>query len=251
MPRSTHHPCAFTDKRAGFGERREDGECNMTKQYYGEAVDGGAFTTCERCHAYMCVVCLEKIASTMEKVEHGGRTILTHEVWTALQSRCYVAGAVRVSGFRALSNGGGRWTLACPLCVNVELKPPTPRIPMTLSGQSYLEMPPKLHKQWTGTVRAPLVFENSDVGPVKCHSVEVFVYEQLVGDDEAAISFKRMPAFGDYAVFWQPPQPAPGADDDGLNIRIIAGKPAESLLQKRWRSGRSFSPASSVGSRLL
>jgi hypothetical protein len=84
MPRSTHHPCAFTDKRAGFGERREDGECNMTKQYYGEAVDGGAFTTCERCHAYMCVVCLEKIASTMEKVEHGGRTILTHEVWTAL-----------------------------------------------------------------------------------------------------------------------------------------------------------------------
>jgi len=223
----------------------------MTKQYYGEAVDGGAFTTCERCHAYMCVVCLEKIASTMEKVEHGGRTILTHEVWTALQSRCYVAGAVRVSGFRALSNGGGRWTLACPLCVNVELKPPTPRIPMTLSGQSYLEMPPKLHKQWTGTVRAPLVFENSDVGPVKCHSVEVFVYEQLVGDDEAAISFKRMPAFGDYAVFWQPPQPAPGADDDGLNIRIIAGKPAESLLQKRWRSGRSFSPASSVGSRLL
>ena len=57
--------------------------------------------------------------------------------------------------------------------------------------------------------------------------MEVFVYEQLVGDDEAAISFKRMPAFGDYAVFWQPPEPAPDADDDALNIRIIAGKPAD------------------------
>ena len=80
----------------------------MTKQHYGEAVYGGAFTTCERCHAYMCVECLEKIASTMVKVEQGGRTILMDDVWTALQSRCYVAGAVRVSGFRALSNGGGR-----------------------------------------------------------------------------------------------------------------------------------------------
>ena len=87
----------------------------MTKQHYGEAVDGGRFTVCERCHAYMCVECLEKIASTMVKVEQGGRTILMDDVWTALQSRCYVAGAVRVSGFRALPNGGGRWTLACPL----------------------------------------------------------------------------------------------------------------------------------------
>ena len=96
---------------------------------------------------------------------------------------------------------------------------------MTLSGQSYPEMPPKLHMQWKGTVRAPLVFEYSDAGPVKCHSVEVFVYEQLVGDDEAANCFKRMPAIGVYAVFWQPPRPAP--DVDGLNIRILAGKPSD------------------------
>ena len=199
----------------------------MTKQHYGEAVDGGRFTSCERCHAYMCVECLEKIASNMEEVEQGGRTILPDEVWSALQSRCYVAGAARVSGFRALPNGGGRWTSACPLCVSVELKPPTPRVPMTLTGQSYLEMPPKLHMQWKGIVRAPLVIENSVAGPVKAHSVEVLVYEQLVGNDQAAQCFKRMPAIGHYAVFWQPPIPAPGADEDALNIRIIAGKPAD------------------------
>ena len=61
----------------------------------------------------MCVECLEKIAENLEKFEQGGRTILPHEVWTALRSRCFVAGAVRVSGFRALRQGGGRWTLTC------------------------------------------------------------------------------------------------------------------------------------------
>ena len=173
----------------------------------------------------MCVECLEKIASTMEKVEQGGRTILTDDVWKALQSRCYV-GAVcisgQISGFRALPNGGGRWTLACPLCVTVELKPPTPRVPMTLSGQSYPEMPPKLHMQWKG-LRAPLVFEYSDADrPNACQMPlggGLIVYEQLVGDDEAANCFKCMPAIGVYVVFWQPPRPAP--DVDGLNIRIL------------------------------
>ena len=61
----------------------------MTKQHYGEDVDGGRFTICDQCHAYMCVECLEKIASNMEEVEQGGRTILPDEVWSALQSRCY------------------------------------------------------------------------------------------------------------------------------------------------------------------
>ena len=46
----------------------------------------------------MCVECLEKIAENLEKFEQGGRTILPHEVWTALRSRCFVAGArLRVS----------------------------------------------------------------------------------------------------------------------------------------------------------
>jgi len=174
----------------------------------------------------MCVECLEKIAENLEKFEQGGRTILPHEVWTALRSRCFVAGAVRVSGFRALRQGGGRWTLACPLCVKVDLMPPTPRVPKTLTGEPYFDMPPKLHKQWKGILRAPLVIENSVAGPVRSHSVEVLVYEQLVGNDEAQC-FRRMPAIGQYAVFWQPPIPSPGTDDDGLNVRIIAGIPAD------------------------
>ena len=221
MPPSKTRPCSFTDQRAGFGVRREAGECNLTKHHYGEVVDGGRYTICEHCGACMCVECLEKIAENLEKFEQGGRTILPHEVWTALRSRCFVAGAVRVSGFRALRQGGGRWTLACPLCVKVDLMPPTPRVPKTLTGEPYFDMPPKLHKQWKGILRAPLVIENSVAGPVRSHSVEVLVYEQLVGNDEAQC-FRRMPAIGQYAVFWQPPIPSPGTDDDGLNVRIIA-----------------------------
>ena len=84
MPPSKTRPCSFTDQRAGFGVRREAGECNLTKHHYGEVVDGGRYTICEHCGACMCVECLEMIAENLEKVEQGGRTILPHEVWTAL-----------------------------------------------------------------------------------------------------------------------------------------------------------------------
>ena len=200
----------------------------MTKKHFGDAVNCSRYTICDKCHAAMCVDCLEKISDQLDKLQRDGRVVLPDDVWTAMLGRCYHAGATRFDGFRASpAGGGGRWTIACPLCVTVELKPPMPRMPMTLSALPYATMPPKLLKYWKGVIRAPLVVENSSAGPVKSHTVEVYVYEQLVGDDEAALSFKRMPAIGVYTVFWQPPTPSPDADKDGLNIRIIAGKPAD------------------------
>ena len=199
----------------------------MTKKHFGAAVDCPRYTTCEKCQAAMCVDCLEKISVQVDKLQLDGRVVLLDDVWTALLGRCYHAGASRFAGFRSspAGGGGGRWTIACPLCVTVELKPPMPRMPMTLPALPYATMPPKLLKHWKGVTRAPLVVENSSAGPVATHSVEVYVYEQLVGDAEAASCFKRMPAIGKYAVFWRPPMPAP--EVDGLNLRIIAGKPSD------------------------
>ena len=59
--------------------------------------------------------------------------------------------------------------------------------------------------------------------------------EQLVGDKEAALYFKRMPAFpfGVYTVFWQPPTPSRDADKDGLNIRIKNRTLLSSILKER------------------
>ena len=195
----------------------------MTKKHFGAAVDCPRYTTCEKCQKAMCVDCLEKISVQVDKLQLDGRVVLLDDVWTALLGRCYHAGASRFAGFRSspAGGGGGRWTIACPLCVTVELKPPMPRMPMTLPALPYATMPPKLLKYWKGVTRAPLVVENSSAGPVATHSVEVYVYEQLVGDAEAASCFKRMPAIGKYAVFWRPPMPAP--EVDGLNLQYWHG----------------------------
>jgi hypothetical protein len=195
----------------------------MTKKHFGDAVVCPRYTICDnrKCQAAMCVDCLEKISVQVDKLQLDGRVVLPNDVWTALLGRCYHAGARRFAGFRALPAGGGRWTSACPLCVTVELKPPMPRMPMTLPALPYATMPPKLLKYWKGVIRAPLVVENSSAGPVATHSVEVYVYEQLVGDAEAASCFKRMPAIGKYAVFWRPPMPAP--EVDGLNLQYWHG----------------------------
>jgi hypothetical protein len=79
----------------------------------------------------------------------------------------------------------------------------------------------------------PRVVESLSAGLVKSHTVEVYVYEQLVGDKEAALYFKRMPAFGVYTVFWQPPTPSRDADKDGLNIRIKNRNLLSSILKER------------------
>ena len=82
-----------------------------------------------------------------------------------------------------------------------------------------------------GLCLLPRVVENLSAGLVKSHTVEVYVYEQLVGDKEAALYFKRMPAFGLYTVFWQPPTPSRDADKDGLNIRIKNRNLLSSILK--------------------
>ena len=57
MPPSKTRPCFFStnlrgaEVRAGFGVRREAGECKLTKQYYGEVVEGGRYTICQHCRA--------------------------------------------------------------------------------------------------------------------------------------------------------------------------------------------------------
>ena len=228
MPPKLFPSCAFTNQRSAYGKRRKAGECLMTQKHFDNKVVCGRYTICEKCHLAMCVECLEKITEQVEKLELSGRVILPNDVWTSLRGRCYRAGRKGFAGFRPAAAGdGGRWTIACPICVSVDLEPPVPRVPRTTSGLPYATMPPKLLKHWKGIVRAPMVVENQSSGVIRSHSVEVFVYEQIVDDVEASLAFRRLPAFGDYIVFWEPPTPSPGVDEGALNIRIIAGKPLD------------------------
>jgi hypothetical protein len=222
--------CALTNKRSAYGVRKEGGECLMTRRSFGEDVAGSTrYTTCDACHAKVCVDCWDHIATKIDGIENGRRSVQPHDVWAAMKGRAYRRGCKeRYRGFtpNADGGGGGRWDGgACPLCVSVTVDPPTPPIPRTRSGRSYADAPPKLIMQKTYLVQSASLTASGTMGPVLLHSVEFCLFEQLVDDDEARRCFKHMPAQGKYRLYWEAPRRLPGSN--GLNIRVLAGKPAD------------------------
>ena len=73
------------------GTRKCFGECALTRSAYGEGEVGAdatkiMYTTCKRCHEALCVGCLEKVATEVDK--YAARA-LPHDVWHAISARAW------------------------------------------------------------------------------------------------------------------------------------------------------------------
>ena len=200
----------------------------MTRRYFGEDVESTRYTTCRGCHAKVCVTCWDYVANKVDGIESGSRSVQPHDVWAALKGRAYRPNCPQsFRGFTPIADGcgGGSWDQMCPLCVCVTVDPPTAPIPYTLSGRGYEDEPPKLIFQKTYLVTAPSLLASGTMGPALLHSVEFCLFQQLVDDAEARRSFKNMPAQGKYKLYWEAPRRH--YRSNGLNIRVLAGKPAD------------------------
>ena len=93
-------------------------------------------------------------------------------------------------------------------------------------------MPPLLVRHVRRLVHARIVSDSGRWSDLLAHTVEVYVWAQLVGDGEAREAFQRSPAQGQFAVFWQPPRAL--AHTTGLVLRVHAGAPP-----CQWRRARA------------
>ena len=194
MPKSSC-ACALTSKEARGGERRKDGECVMTKLAYKEAgyehAPPPSFTICNGCHKRVCIDCWECMADKLDDIVRD-RSIVTHDVWHAFSSRAWRAFdddiCCSVRGFQRRRPGGGIWLKECPLCVEQTFEPPSPPMPRTISGNDYL-LAPSRFRRMRFTVHSRMVMDDACLSDVKLHTVELYIYQQLVDNDEARRCF--------------------------------------------------------------
>ena len=150
------------------------------------------YTCCNGCKKRVCLDCWECMADKFEEIVRD-RSIVAHDVWHAFSSRAWRSfddDTCRiVRGFQRRRAGGGIWLKECPLCVEQTFEPPSPPMPRTISGRSYHSTPPRSRRS-RFTIRSRMVMDNSELSDVKTHSIELYVYDQLVDDVEARKCFK-------------------------------------------------------------
>ena len=112
---------------------------------------------------------------------------VSHDVLHAMAARAWRKRELdgRVRGFEPRRGGGGTWRAHCPLCFDVRFSKPEPPLPRTLSGRPYMDMPPLLVRHVRRLVHARIVLDSGRWSDVLAHTVEVYVWAQLVGDGEA------------------------------------------------------------------
>ena len=196
----------------------------MTRLAYGDAAsdERPAYTLCDNCGRALCVDCLERVA---DKLDTFADRAVSHDVLHAMAARAWRQRELvgRVRGFEPRRGGGGTWRAHCPLCFDVRFSKPEPPLPRTLSGRPYMDMPPLLVRHVRRLVHARIVLDSGRWSDVLAHTVELYVWAQLVGDGEAREAFQRSPAQGQFAVFWQPPRALAGTT--GLVLRVHISLP--------------------------
>lgn len=223
MPRKPHglHSCSLTDQRSARGARKPCGECALTRAAFdGQKDNNIRFTRCSGCHSTLCCACLELVAAVAAPY---AERIVFNNTWVILLTRPWRAGSAAVRGFEQRPGGGGVWLLSCILCVKQRFAAAAPPLPLTLSGVPFMELEPRLLRRVAFPIRCRTPSDDGGWLLLRWHSIEVLIYEQLVGDEEARRCFKRHEAVGRFAVFWAPPRRLHGCD--GLLVRIIVGQP--------------------------
>ena len=170
----------------------------------------------------MCLDCLDCISTTA--LQYGERIVFSG-VWKILLSRPWHEGRDPIDGFAQRTGGGGTWNPSCPRCFDMVLHFTPPPLPPTLSGVPYLEAPPDLQRHEVFTIYCRIALDDGSWSLPMRHSVELYIYNQLVGNADARRCFKRREAQGQFVVFYAPPERLPGSD--GLNVRFILGAPAD------------------------
>ena len=156
-------------------------------------------TVCDNCGRALCIDCLERVA---DKLDTFADRAVAHDVLHAMAVRAWRQRELvgRVRGFEPRRGGGGTWRAHCPLCFDVRFSKPEPPLPRTLSGRPYMDMPPLLVRHVRRLVHARIVLDSGRWSDVLAHTVEVYVWAQLVGDGEAREAFQRSnPAQGRFA----------------------------------------------------
>ena len=77
--------------------------------------------------------------------------------------------------------------------MNIKFEPPSPPRPLTLSGREYGKEPPRLLAFRRVAVRCRIWLEDGTAGPLLTHSLEVYVYKQLVDDAQCQKCFRCEP----------------------------------------------------------
>jgi hypothetical protein len=158
----------------------------MTRLAYGDAASGErpVYTVCDNCGRALCVECLERVA---DKLDTFADRAVSHDVLHAMAARAWRQRELvgRVRGFEPRRGGGGTWRAHCPLCFDVRFSKPEPPLPRTLSGRPYMDMPPLLVRHVRRLVCARVVLDSGRWSIVLAHTVEMYVWAQLVGDGEA------------------------------------------------------------------
>lgn len=189
-------PCAFTCSRAHGGNgRRKAGECALTKIAYKadgfEDLEKPAYVICTGCHQSSCVDCWEQIAELYDKVAARWE-VVAHDVWLIVSLRAWRASSFNLSlrGFEPRKGGGGRFLAECPLCFEQSFEAPSPPVPRTLKGLQYEMHPPKVYRRERIVVHAPTWGDDASAGPVRAHSVDLEIVDQIVPNDEADRCFR-------------------------------------------------------------
>ena len=97
-------------------------------------------------------------------------------------------------------------------------------MPATLKGEPYLTMQPRYERS-NFVVSCALPRSDGTYTAVQQHEVELYIFEQLVSDDEARRCFQRAPAIGEFMLFYEPPTAGPTQRVNRLRVRVVAGRP--------------------------
>ena len=96
-PAPTQVACAMTSFRSSRNQRKEAGECSMTRWAYGVKPEANAMpplhVRCAGCGARICCSCLESCADVLETVLSRSSMrqlrVLPHEFWAAWRARTW------------------------------------------------------------------------------------------------------------------------------------------------------------------
>lgn len=189
-------PCCFTSQRSSRNVPKPNGFCAMTRLAYGRGRPDDRpppHTYCNHCKQYACCACWDGLADDLDKhlKEHPTVAVEEHQVWELYRVRIWRRRADDAPGWRAADgDDGGTWLEMCPCCLLQKLPAYGTLTPRTLSGAAYAPMQPKLLQRWHGLIEAVTVNPDGSNGPLRRHTVELLVFSQLVGDDEARFAFK-------------------------------------------------------------
>ena len=166
----------------------------MTKIERGDVdartVTAPRYTFCKKCRLSVCVDCWDCVTLELEKLVASTRGLMMHDVYNVLLMRAYRTYTLRCRGFEPLDGGGGTWLSQCPLCVVIKFEPPSPPVPLTISGRKYGNELPVILATKRIAMSWRVWQEDATLGIVLKHSVEVIVVKQLVDDAQCLKCFR-------------------------------------------------------------